>query len=63
MYHYDDPNVKRRTQPVETPADLMRFERRIEQKAMEIGRELYRKNVQPVVDGMPHVGSDGAPLT
>lgn len=46
-----------------TAADLMEFEALIEQKAMELGRELYRKNVQPIVDGMPRIGSDGAPLT
>ena len=48
---------------METPAELMRFESRIEQRTMEVGRDLYRRNVQPIVDGMPHVGSDGAPLT
>ena len=46
-----------------TAEDLMRLEEKIERKAMEIGRELYRGNVQPVVDGMPRIGSDGAPLT
>ena len=42
--------------------DLMSLEKLIDEKTAEVGRNLYRANVQKVADALPRTGSDGKPL-
>lgn len=42
--------------------DLTSLEKLIDEKTAEVGRNLYRANVQKVADALPRTGSDGKPL-
>ena len=45
-----------------TALALAEYEGRIDACVADYGRETYRKNVQPIADALPRIGSDGKPL-